>query len=522
MIITFRPEFTPPWVGRPHVTMLTLNRLPRRQRAEMIAYMTSGKALPKEIAEQIIDRTDGVPLFIEELTKTVVESGIVTEAGDHYAMAGPVASLAIPTSLHASLLARLDRLAPTREVAQIGAALGRTFSHELIRAVAGMPQQKLDEALAQLVSAELIFRRGTPPDAEYTFKHALVQDAAYSTLLRSRRQQLHARIATTLESQFTEIAQGQPELLAQHCAEAGLIDKAVSYRLKAGQKAVARSAMQEALSQLQSGLDLLTRLPEGESRQLLELELQVVLQAALIATRGYAASEVDQNTTRSRELCEQLRWPSQFVTVLYGQFVLRLTQRSDLSLALDVADELYRFGEARNHDAIRLFALEMRGMTHIWRGELVAGCDVYKKCLEMDARAHRDFFGTIVAEDPYVAILTNLACGLFISATSVEGARGMLKRSPKRAHSDTLFRRRMCWAYSSATGPATWTKPFSVPRRPLRCRLSTDFSCSSYWLRWFAAGVLRHSGSRRSVSLNCSKACRCGDPRGPKWASPSC
>ena len=200
VILTFRPEFTPPWIGRPHVTMLTLNRLPRRQRAEMIAHVTGGKALPKEIADQIVDRTDGVPLFIEELTKTVVESGIVTEAGDHYAVAGPMAPLAIPTSLHASLLARLDRLAPTREVAQIGAALGRSFSYELISAVAGMPQQKLDEALDQLASAELIFRRGTPPDAEYTFKHALVQDAAYSTLLRSRRQQLHGRIVTTLEN----------------------------------------------------------------------------------------------------------------------------------------------------------------------------------------------------------------------------------------------------------------------------------------------------------------------------------
>ena len=212
VILTFRPEFTPPWIGRPHVTMLTLNRLPRRQGAEMIAYVTGGKALPKEIADQIIDRTDGVPLFIEELTKTVVESGIVTEAGDHYAVAGPMAPLAIPTSLHASLLARLDRLAPTREVAQIGAALGRSFSYELISAVAGMPQQKLDEALEQLASAELIFRRGMPPDAEYTFKHALVQDAAYSTLLRSRRQQLHARIATTLESQFPEIVAAQPAL----------------------------------------------------------------------------------------------------------------------------------------------------------------------------------------------------------------------------------------------------------------------------------------------------------------------
>ena len=196
-IITFRPEFTPPWIGRPHVTMLTLNRLAPRQRAEMIGHVTGGKALPREISNQIVDRTDGVPLFIEELTKSVVESGLVTDTGDSYVGTGPAAPLAIPTTLHASLLARLDRLAPTREVAQIGAALGRSFSHELISAVAQMPQHKLDEALEQLVGAELIFRRGTPPDAEYTFKHALVQDAAYSTLLRSRRQQLHGRIATT-------------------------------------------------------------------------------------------------------------------------------------------------------------------------------------------------------------------------------------------------------------------------------------------------------------------------------------
>jgi predicted ATPase len=222
VIITFRPEFSPPWVGRPHVTLLGLSRLPPRQRAEMITRVTGGKALPKEIADQIIDRTDGVPLFIEELTKSVVESGLVTEAGDRYAATGPAAPLAIPTTLHASLLARLDRLAPTREVAQIAATLGRSFSHELLSAVAQMPLQKLDDALEQLVRAELIFQRGTPPDAEYTFKHALVQDAAYDTLLRSNRQQLHARIAVVLESKFPEVVTSTPEVLAQHYMTAGM------------------------------------------------------------------------------------------------------------------------------------------------------------------------------------------------------------------------------------------------------------------------------------------------------------
>jgi predicted ATPase len=222
LIITYRSEFTPPWAGRSHVTLLSLNRLPLRHRTEMITQVTGGKSLPKEIATQIIDRTDGIPLFIEELTKAVVESGVLTETDNGYRVVGPVAPLAIPTTLHASLLARLDRLAPTREVAQTAAALGRKFTYELIGAVLTMSKAQLDDALARLVAAELIFQRGAPPDAEYTFKHALVQDAAYSTLLRSRRVQLHARIVATLEDHFAENVAAQPALLAHHCAEAGL------------------------------------------------------------------------------------------------------------------------------------------------------------------------------------------------------------------------------------------------------------------------------------------------------------
>ena len=270
-IVTFRPEFVPPWVGRPQVTLISLNRLPRRHAAEMIAHVTGGKVLPQEIADQITNRTDGVPLFIEELTKAVVESGLLVEAGDRYVVTGPVTPLAIPTSLQASLLARLDHLAPARDVAQIAAALGRQFSHELISAVAAVPREQLDDALAQLVRAELIFRRGTPPDAEYTFKHALVQDAAYGTLLRGRRQQLHARIAATLEDQFPEVVATQPALLARHCAEAGLAEKAVAYWLKAGRQAMAGSAMPEAVAQLRTGLDVLTGLPDGPRRQQHEL-----------------------------------------------------------------------------------------------------------------------------------------------------------------------------------------------------------------------------------------------------------
>jgi class 3 adenylate cyclase/predicted ATPase len=341
MILTFRPEFTPPWVGRPHVTLLSLSRLPPRHRAEMIAHVTGGKTLPKKIADQIIDRTDGVPLFIEELTKSVVESGRMTDAGDH---------LAIPTTLQASLLARLDRLAPVREVAQIGAALGRQFSHELISAVSRMPRQELDDALARLVRAELIFRRGTPPDAEYTFKHALVQDAAYSTLLRARRQQLHASIVRVLEEQFPGIGETHPELLAHHCTRAGLIEKAVAYRHRAGRHAMARSAMIEAVAQLAQGLELLADLPAGDERDQLELDVQVALGAAFVATKGFAALEVGRAYERARELCRQRADHPELPAVLWGLYVYHL-HRSGVHAAYDVAEELLRLAEQRRDPA---------------------------------------------------------------------------------------------------------------------------------------------------------------------------
>jgi class 3 adenylate cyclase/predicted ATPase len=350
VIITFRPEFAPPWVGRPHVSALTLNRLTARQRGEMIAYVTGGRTLPRDIADQIVDRTDGVPLFIEELTKSVIESGMAEAAAEGYAVAGAPAPLAIPATLHASLLARLDRLAPTREVAQIGAALGRSFSHELIAAVAHMPQQKLDEALEQLVGAELVFRRGTPPDAEYTFKHALVQDAAHGTLLHSHRRQIHGRIAATLEGQFPEMTASQPAVVAQHCAEAGLKEKAIGYWLNAGQQAVARSAMNEAVAALRKGLEQLALLPETTERLRQELEFRSSLGAALLAVKGHAAPETGRAYARARELWEQLGSPSDFLQVPYGQS-RHYVFLGELDLAQHLDEDLLRLSRERNEPA---------------------------------------------------------------------------------------------------------------------------------------------------------------------------
>ena len=409
VIITFRPEFNPPWAGRPHVTLLSLSRLPPRQGAEMITRVTGGKALPKEIVDQIIDRTDGVPLFIEELTKSVIESGLVREVGDHYAVTGLAAPLAIPTTLHASLLARLDRLAPTREVAQIGAALGRSFSHELISAVAQIPRQKLDDALEQLVHAELIFRRGTPPHAEYTFKHALVQDAAYSTLLRSRRHQLHGHITAILEAHFPEIVQTQPEVLARHSAEAALPDKAVGYCLKAGQQAMARWAMTEAVAQLRRGLEFLSGIPDETLRNERELDLQIMLGQALVATKGYGADEPAQTYARARELCQQLNRPAQLGQVLWGHWVF-CHVRAELEQAEEYSGAMRQLGDAQNDPMWKCFASAYSADTCSYLGKFIEARAYSEKALSLWNASYRAFVP--IAGDPYVVSLISLSQAL--------------------------------------------------------------------------------------------------------------
>jgi DNA-binding SARP family transcriptional activator len=382
LVITFRPEFVPPWVGRPQVSLLALSRLPPAQRAEMIAALTGGKALPQELLDQIIDRTDGVPLFVEELTKSVMESGILGELGGCTTTSGNVIPLAIPSTLQASLLARLDRLPEAHEVVQIGAALGRSFSHELIAAVAVLPRHQLEDALAQLVSAELIFRRGVAPDAEYTFKHALVQDAAYGTLSRTQRQLLHARITKTLEERFPETVAAQPALLAHHSAEAGLTGKAIGYLRQAGQQAVAHSAMTEAEAQLLKGLSLLASLPEGPERRRHELRLQIALGSAWFGTRGGGSASAGEAFDRARELCAGQEQADELPTILTCQSVNRL-YRGELRPAYQVSDELLDLGKSWQDgapsparrwtsNAITSVAHYLRAQNRLWLGEFEA------------------------------------------------------------------------------------------------------------------------------------------------------
>ena len=286
VLLTSRPEFTPPWGQHGHFSQLTLSRLGRRQVPQMIAQATGGKPLPTEVVQQIVAKTDGVPLFVEELTKMVVESGLLTETNGHYELSGPLPPLAIPSTLQDSLMARLDRLATTKEIAQMGATLGREFSYDLLRAVSPVDESMLQQGLSQLVDAELLYQRGTPPQSTYLFKHALIQDTAYQSLLKSRRQQLHQQIAQVLEEQFSETKDTQPELLAHHYTEAGLIAQAIPYWQQAGERAVQRSANAEAISHLTTALELLKTLPDTPEHAQQELTLQTTLGPAWMASRA--------------------------------------------------------------------------------------------------------------------------------------------------------------------------------------------------------------------------------------------
>ncbi|MBI5441683.1 MAG: AAA family ATPase [Deltaproteobacteria bacterium] len=339
MVITFRPEFGAPWIGLAHVTIHVLSRLSRRDSGLLLERITAGKPLPAEVAEQIIQHTDGVPLFMEELTKTVLESTLLEERPGSYVLRGPLPPLAIPTSLQASLMARLDRLASLKDVAQIGAALGREFSMELLTAVAGRSKAELQEAVDQLIAAGLMFRRGLPPRASLVFKHALVQDAAYASMLRTRRCELHAHIARVLETSFPEVVETQPELLAHHFTQAGLTLNAIEYWHRAGDRAMGRSANLEATRHYTQGIELIKQLAPSPARDGKELRLHLGLGAAVKPVKGYSAPETLQVFSRARELIgSETSLPEQMQT-LYGLWGVHLV-RSEHEEARVVAAQI--------------------------------------------------------------------------------------------------------------------------------------------------------------------------------------
>jgi class 3 adenylate cyclase/predicted ATPase len=418
LVIAYRPEFEPPWIGRPHVTALSLGRLGDREIAAVIDGLTGNTPLPDSIRQDIAERTDGIPLFIEEMTRAVLEAESECEARKTTS-AVPSSRFAVPASLHASLMARLDQLGPAKEVAQIGAAIGREFSYPLLVAVVGKAESEVESALDRLVTAGLLFRQGVPPEASYLFKHALVQDAAYGTLLRAPKRALHARITETLESEFADIAASQPELLARHCTEAGLIEKAAGLWGKAGQRSLARSALVEAVAQLTRALAQLGGLPATPALRREQITLQVALITPLLHVKGIAAPESKAAVERARLLIQEAEAlgeppedPLLLFSVLYGFWAANYMVFNG-DVCRDLAAQYLSLAEKQQTTVPLMMGHRLTGATLLHTGDFAEGRAHYEQALALydpvEHRALADRWGHEVR----VAILANRSIGLW-------------------------------------------------------------------------------------------------------------
>jgi class 3 adenylate cyclase/tetratricopeptide (TPR) repeat protein len=369
ILITHRPEFQSHWNNNAHVTEIQLNRLSRAQSAALILKVTNDKPLPADLVTQIVDKTDGVPLFLEELTKAVLESDIVNDSGDRYEYSGKVDQMAIPATLRDSLMARLDRLFPVKELAQIGAVIGREFSHELLQAVSPIQEPKLTEGMDRLVASELIFKRGTAPNATYIFKHALVQDTAYESLLTNKRKELHAQIAQTIHEKFPNQAELEPELVAQHFTRAGKTEQAIPLWLKAGTKAFQRIALIEAIAHLEKGVELNATQPHGHARDTNEIELRIALGMTWMAARGWTDEQVAIHLDPAFRLASSLNQPIALFLARVGLGV-RLHTMGHQAESLTWAQETSEDANKRNDSFLKVGGCLLEILSSFWLGDL--------------------------------------------------------------------------------------------------------------------------------------------------------
>ena len=444
LIVTFRPDFNAPWVGQSHVTSVTLNRLGEREAAAIIARLAENKALPADVMAEIVERTDGIPLFVEEMTKAVLE----TEnegAGRRTVAAVPSPALAVPASLHASLMARLDRLGPAKEVAQIGSAIGREFSHALLALVARKSEAELGSALDRLISAGLLLRQDGAPYATYSFKHVLVRDAAYSTLLREPRRALHARIAETLESHFAEISESQPELIARHYREAGDVAKAVGYLSAAGDRALSHSALKEAHEHITQALQLITALPDDDIRRRGELKLQTALARTLQEQKGYADRQVGEAYTKAREFSKRVSDAGMHLAALYGLWAYRYLSGQPVAM-LEQANEFLAFAEREGEPGPIMVGYRLVGTSRLINGYIADASDaLYQALVRYDPDEHgaaspvgqslRARFG----HDVSVTMYSYRSWALWLSgqpADAGKAAESLLERGDALGHDD--------------------------------------------------------------------------------------
>jgi len=382
VVATYRPELTPPWPQRSHMTPITLNRLEQPEVETMVGHLAGGRPLPGEVVDHIVAKSDGVPLYVEELTKAILGSGVLEARGDAYVLNGSLAQLHIPETLQDSLMARLDRAPRLREVAQLGSVLGREFAYDMIRALVGIEEEMLQSGLGQLVVDELLYQRGRPPRSRYLFKHALIQDAAYQSLLKRTRQQYHQQVARLLEDRFPEVASTQPELVAHHYTEAACPAQAIAYWHRAGMVAGSKSANLEAIDQFRRGLALVEALPDMRERAARELDLQMALGPALIATKIHSHPDVGRAYARARELCRQLGDHSREFTALRG-LMLYHVNRAEMEESEYFAEEGLRVAE-RLDDTSRLVGARMAlGVTMLWQGKLEPALAHFRRGFEM-------------------------------------------------------------------------------------------------------------------------------------------
>jgi predicted ATPase/class 3 adenylate cyclase len=420
LVITFRPEFVPPWGHHSHFTSLALNRLSRQHCTALVETITSGKSLPQQVLSQIVQKTDGVPLFVEELTKALLESGALKSDADQYSLSSPIPPMAIPDTLQDSLMARLDRLAATKDIAQIASVIGREFSYEVLAAVSGLSDIELQAALDRLVGSGLVFRRGASPNSGYSFKHALVGDAAYESLLHSRRRQLHARIAQIFQSQFPLTAENEPEILAHHYTEATIPREAAIYWLRAGERALQRSTYVEAVAHLTKGLEVQQKLPADEERASQELAYQAAMGNAFLALKGYGARETGRAFTRARELCDQVSGAPQRYSVLYGEWAYHLTN-ARFRVAREQAERLLEEGRSRQDSNAIVVGHRISGFTAHLMGDFAAAkCHFENHLAVYDPSLHRSL-AFAFGQDPRVSCLANYACLKCITGESDEG-----------------------------------------------------------------------------------------------------
>ncbi|HEY2531405.1 MAG TPA: adenylate/guanylate cyclase domain-containing protein [Xanthobacteraceae bacterium] len=443
LIVTYRPEFEPPWIGRPHVTVCTIGRLAQRDVDAMIDQVVGDKPLPVSIRRDIIKRTDGIPLFVEEITKAVLETESEDEARRTAALV-PSSAPAVPATLHASLMARLDRLGLAKELAQIGAAIGRRFSHALLAAVVCKSEPELGSGLDRLIQAGLLYRQGMPPAlTTYVFKHALVRDAAEDMLLRARRKELHDKIARALEAGFPEIVEAQPELIAHHYREADNVVKAVNYLSIAGVRALSRSALNEAREHITRALKLISGLPEDDTRRRDELKLRIALARTLLEQRGYADQQVGEAYTEARNFAKRMGDAGMYLAALYGLWSHNYV-RGRPDAILNQAKEFLAFAHSHNEAGAIMVGHRLVGTSCLINGYIAGAGDALQEAL---VRYHPGEHGAAspggqslrarFGQDVGVAIHSYRSWALCLSgqpADAEKAAQAALERSQELEH----------------------------------------------------------------------------------------